>query len=118
MENESAPLSDAARYWLELSEYDLETAEAMLASGRYLYVAFMAHQSVEKMLKAFHVQQQKEPAPFSHSLSYLAKKAGLSALFSEEQQQFIDMLEPMNIECRYPTHKEQLMKSLSAERCR
>jgi HEPN domain-containing protein len=118
MENESASLSDAARYWLELSDYDLETAAAMLASGRYLYVAFMAHQSVEKMLKAFHVQHQKAPAPFSHSLSYLAKKAGLSGSFSEEQKQFIDMLEPMNIECRYPTHKEQLMKSLSAERCR
>jgi hypothetical protein len=46
------------------------------------------------------------------------KKAGLFASFSEEQQRFMDMLEPMNIECRYPTHKEQLMKSLSAERCR
>lgn len=118
MENESAPLSDAAKYWLELSEYDIETAEAMLASGRYLYVAFMAHQSVEKMLKAFHAQHQNEPPPFSHSLSYLAKKAGLFASFSEEQKCFMDMLEPMNIECRYPTHKEQLMKSLSAERCR
>jgi hypothetical protein len=28
------------------------------------------------------------------------------------------MLEPMNIECRYPVHKEQLLKSLTEEKCR
>ena len=31
-------------YWVELSDYDLETAEVMLATKRYLYVAFMCHQ--------------------------------------------------------------------------
>ncbi len=30
---------------------------------------------------------------------------------------FVDLLEPMNIESRYPTHKEQLMKSLTKNRC-
>ncbi len=33
------------RYWLDLSDYDLETASAMLTSGRYLYVGFMCHQT-------------------------------------------------------------------------
>lgn len=28
-------------YWLEIASYDLETAEAMLKSHRYLYVGFM-----------------------------------------------------------------------------
>ena len=104
-------------YWLELSEYDLETAAAMLKSKRYLYVGFMAHQAIEKILKACFVQLKNEAAPFSHSLSFIAKKAGLYDVFSEEQKDFIDILEPMNIEARYPVHKEQLLRSLTEEKC-
>jgi len=29
----------------------------------------------------------------------------------------LNLLEPLNIEARYPTHKEELLKSLSKERC-
>ena len=32
-------------YWIEMSDYDLETADAMLLTGRYLYVGFMCHQT-------------------------------------------------------------------------
>jgi len=35
------------QYWIELSDYDLETAEAMLTSKRYLYVGFMCHQTID-----------------------------------------------------------------------
>lgn len=38
-------------YWEEIATYDLETAEAMLASGRYLYVVFMCQQAIEKLMK-------------------------------------------------------------------
>ncbi len=55
--------------------------------------------------------------PVSHRLSLLAKKTLLWDLFSEDQKEFIDMLEPMNIEARYPTHKELLLKSLTKARC-
>ena len=34
-------------YWVELSDYDLETAEGMMQINKYLYVAFMCHQSIE-----------------------------------------------------------------------
>src|SRR3990172_5859644 len=111
-------MSDQIGYWRELSDYDIETADAMLKSTRYRYVGFMSHQSIEKILKAYFIKINGETAPFSHSLSYLAKQAKIYEHFSDEQKNFIDMLEPMNIECRYPTHKEQLMKSLTEERCK
>ena len=41
-------MDNRVTYWTEMSDYDLETAEAMLATGRYLYVAFMCHQTIEK----------------------------------------------------------------------
>lgn len=36
---------------------------------------------------------------------------------SEQQLDFIDILEPLNIEARYPSYKERLMKSLTVESC-
>lgn len=89
----------------------------MFQSERYLYVGFMAHQAIEKILKAYFVCTQCETPPFSHSLSFLAKQSDIYKDFSEEQKDFIDLLEPMNIEARYPTHKEQLLKSLTKDRC-
>lgn len=34
-------------YWTDIAEYDLDTAQAMLDTGRYLYVGFMRHQVIE-----------------------------------------------------------------------
>ena len=47
-----AAMDEKIRYWVDISEYDLATAEAMLTTGRYLYVGFMCHQAIEKILKA------------------------------------------------------------------
>ena len=110
-------MRDNVKYWAELSEYDIKTAEAMLVSKRYLYVGFTAHQAIEKILKAYFVNIKNETAPFSHSLSFLAKQSDIFNNFSEMQKDFIDLLEPLNIEARYPTHKQQLMESLTQERC-
>ncbi|MBI4377822.1 MAG: HEPN domain-containing protein [Nitrospinae bacterium] len=38
--------------WLQMVEYDIKTAECMLETGRYVYVVFMCHLAIEKMLKA------------------------------------------------------------------
>jgi HEPN domain-containing protein len=110
-------MDDKVQYWIEISDYDLETADAMLRSKRYLYVGFMCHQAIEKVFKAYYTSAKSETAPFSHSLSYLAKKGGFYESFSEEQKDFIDQIEPLNIEARYPSHKERLLKSLTEKKC-
>ena len=105
-------------YWIEMSDYDFDTAKAMLETKRYLYVAFMCHQTIEKILKAYWSNVLEEPPLKIHSLSRLAEKSGLDKDMSEEQTDFIDELEPLNIEARYPSYKERLMKSLTADRCK
>lgn len=110
-------MDEKVKYWIELSDYDLETAEAMLKSRRFLYVGFMCHQTIEKAFKAYFTVLKSDVAPYSHSLSYLAKKGDFYELFSEEQKDFIDQIEPLNIEARYPSHKERLLKSLTESKC-
>lgn len=105
-------------YWIEMSDYDFDTARAMLQTGRYLYVGFMCHQTIEKALKAYWSLVLDEPPLKIHHLSRLAAKTGIVNELSESQLDFIDMLEPLNIEARYPSYKEQLMKRLTPDYCK
>ncbi|THF84689.1 HEPN domain-containing protein [Cohnella fermenti] len=111
-------MDDKVNYWLELAEYDIETAKAMLSTGRYLYVGFICHQVIEKTIKAAITKLTQEAAPRSHNLSILARTSGLYDKMSEEQKDLLDLLEPLNVEARYPTDKERIMKSLTLERCK
>ena len=44
-------MNDRSSEWLRQADYDLETAQYMLAGGRYIYAVFMCHLSAEKALK-------------------------------------------------------------------
>ena len=59
---------DKIEYWVEMAEYDLETAKAMLKSKRYLYVGFMCNQVIEKILKAYYVKEKSKQPPYTHKL--------------------------------------------------
>jgi HEPN domain-containing protein len=87
-------------YWLEGAKYDLGVANAMFKSKKYPYALFMGHLSLEKLLKAFVVKRTKNHAPFSHSLPYLADKAGAKL----PQSILIKLREFMefHFEARYP----------------
>lgn len=108
--------NEKVEYWIEISEYDLKTATAMFKTKRFLYVGFMCHQAIEKILKGHYVFIRSKTNPFSHNLTFLAKESGAYDLFSEEQKNFIDLLEPLNIEARYPTYKEKLIQALDKKK--
>lgn len=107
-----------ASYWMDSADYDLQTAKAMLETKRYLYVGFMCHQTIEKALKGIFVTRKlDEELPYIHSLVRLANLSGVSSEMSEEQLSLLDTLAPLNIEARYPLHKERLLASLTPKRC-
>jgi HEPN domain-containing protein len=108
-------MEEKVKYWVELAEYDLETAGAMLNSKRYLYVGFMCHQTIEKVLKAFYVKDKMETPPYTHNLIYIAEISGIYNDFNEIQKDFPDNLQPCHIEPRYPAHKASLFKTYSSE---
>lgn len=104
-------------YWIELAEYDLETARVMLRGGRFLYVGFMCHQVIEKALKAYYVNVEDGIPPYIHNLRRLASETSVYDQMSDEQRELLATLEPLNIEARYPTYKEDLARTLSQEFC-
>jgi HEPN domain-containing protein len=104
-------------HWLERSRYDLDTAKAMLDAGRYLYVAYMGQQAIEKLLKAIIAQLGKENLPI-HSLNRLAERAELRAGLTDEQVDLLAELTAYNIEARYGDYKESLSEVIDAEKAK
>ena len=102
-------------HWVERSQYDLDTAKVMLDTGRYLYVAYMCQQTVEKMLKALIAQQDKENFPI-HNLNRLAEIAEISNELTPEQFNFIAELTPYHIEARYGDYKESLSEIINEKK--
>jgi len=72
----------------------------MLKSGRYIYVIFMCHLSIEKILKALVTEINKSPAPKSHNLIYLLKLGNIK--LPEESLNFIAKINNASIVTRYP----------------
>ena len=101
---------EKVEHWLDIAEYDLETADAMQKSGRYLYTVFMCQQALEKLLKAIHIHQKGEEAPRTHNLLYLFNLVNLP-----HQAEYLDALANLNtyyVEGRYPAYKQKLSQML------
>lgn len=111
-------MNEKVKYWIDIAAYDLETAHAMLKSSRFLYVGFMCHQVIEKILKGYYISITNDTPPYTHNLTYLAEKSDIYNKMTEFQKETLDLLGPLNIQARYPTHKEKLLQSLNKNRCK
>ncbi len=104
------------KYWIDTAEYDLETAQVLLETGRFLYVGFLCHQTMEKCLKAVIAESGRFP-PKIHNLFNLAEKADIIENLSEEQKDFLSELNPLNIEARYPDYRNKINEILTESYC-
>ena len=102
--------------WAEQARYDLDTAQAMLDSGRLLYVLFCCQQADEKMLKGVIAKRTNEFPPRLHNLMRLAEHAGLE--IEEEQLSFLGKVSSYYIQTRYPEEIETLSREVSGEMAR
>ncbi|MBI3353277.1 MAG: HEPN domain-containing protein [Nitrospirae bacterium] len=97
--------------WFKQATYDIETAEAMFKTGRYIYTVFMCHLSVEKALKGLYTKYLKQTPTKTHNLLYLIEKIKLEA--SEELYDFIFRLNRASVPTRYPDDLERMKKEYS-----
>jgi len=106
---------EKVKYWIDLSDRDFDTAEWVIKGGYNLHAGYMCHQAVEKILKGYFTKQKEDTPPFTHNLIDLAVKTGLYNLMSNEQKAFIDILNPLNIEARYPEYKNKIAQTMTKE---
>lgn len=102
--------------WIEISDYDFKTARAMYRSRRYLYVAFMCQQAVEKILKAFITNVEDEYPPKIHKLETLSLKANLSEELESDQKDLLSELSFYYLNNRYPDFKAELNKLINRKK--
>ena len=103
------------KYWIIESYEDISTAYFLKKSGqRKLESAFFSHLATEKAIKALVAQHTDQIPPKIHDLIELSKRAELS--LSEEQEQFLSMLNGYEIEGRYPVERQKLLSRTSDQR--
>ncbi len=95
------------KQWAEQARYDLETARAMLESGRYIYVLFCCQQAVEKALKGVIAQNTGEMPPRIHNLLSLSKRAELT--LNADQLDLFGELSAYYVQSRYPEEMGQFI---------
>lgn len=111
-------VNDKVAYWTDIADYDIGTAESLFKTKRWLYVAFMCHQAIEKTLKAYWCGTREDDPPYTHNHMRLAEGCGLYDRMSDEQKDFLDKVTNFNIEARYPEDKDALYRRLSKQACR
>jgi HEPN domain-containing protein len=90
------------------SEYDFQTATAMFESGRYIYVVFMCHISIEKRLKAIVSEATQNIPPKTHNLIYLIKLGEVN--LPPDLFDFVAKLNNASIITRYPEDFRKLLE--------
>jgi HEPN domain-containing protein len=105
-------------FWEDIADYDLETAQSMLNTGRYLYVAFMCQQAVEKLVKGLFVLNSEEEPPKVHNIYFIFKKINWN-IKQKEFEENINKYKPFMVRLvsyyiagRYPSYKEMLSSVL------
>lgn len=86
--------------WLESSIVDLEEAKEAYKRGSYHLALFLAHQAVEKALKAYLIGLKRTRPPKTHDLVELITLAGLQ--LDSTDLEMISELSPYYVISRYP----------------
>jgi HEPN domain-containing protein len=86
--------------WIKSSDYDINTAEALYKSKRFIYVIFMCHLAAEKALKAIVADKTKKAPPKTHDLFYLARLASLD--LPQVYAPIVMHLNEASVPTRYP----------------
>lgn len=103
--------------WLDRVKYDMETAEAMYAAGRYIYAVFMCQQAIEKCFKALMAGKGAEIIPV-HNLRRLAETTGVIGEIGAEDIKKFDFLSQYYLNARYKEDIEELSAQITANTAR
>jgi HEPN domain-containing protein len=101
------------KYWVDSSDEDFVTMNALFDSKRFSWSLFVGHLMIEKLLKALYVKTNNDFPPFIHNLLRLAEKCNLH--LSEEQRLFFATVTAFNINTRYDDYKMTFQKTCTPD---
>jgi len=90
--------------WMKQAEYDIEVAEIMLNTGKYVYAIFMLHLALEKAFKSIYTQTLQSEPPRTHNLILLQERieTKMTLGFSNKQNKLIEFINEKSVPTRYP----------------
>ena len=93
-------------YWLNIAQYDLNTAEAMYKTGRWFYVIFMCQQAIEKLVKGLYLLYIDDNVPRLHDINGIFDrfKNKLPGKQTDDQATLFDTLSKFYLRNRYPDY--------------
>ena len=65
---------DKYAYWMMLSTYDLDSIPCLIAGERWVYVAYLCQQAIERQLKGMYVYYTNTESPKTHNVNFLFSK--------------------------------------------
>ena len=89
-------------YWVKGAANDIETAELLITSKKYIEDLFFCHLTIEKIIKALVVKNTGQIAPKSHNLIHLCELANVN--LSDDNTSLLSVLMKYQIEGRYPEY--------------
>ncbi len=104
-------MQSAIDNWILSADYDLKTAANLFKSGRYIYVVFLCHLSIEKTLKAIVCKSSGQMPPYTHNLNRLIELSGI--VLEKSHREFIDKISLQSVPTRYPEDFTTLSKHLN-----
>jgi HEPN domain-containing protein len=101
-----------SKMWLDRVAYDIDTAKAMLQTGRLIYAIFMCQQSLKKCFKALLAYKNKEIIPI-HNLRHLAEVGEVIHELDEPTLVKLDFLSSYYVNARYKEDLQQLSRGIT-----
>ena len=97
-------------YWLDIAQYDLDSAEAMQKGGRWLYVVFMCQQAIEKLVKGLYTLYIDDNVPRTHNITRMVEEFEdqLAETVPKEKYHLFDALSSYYLNNRYPDFLQNL----------
>ena len=102
-------IEEKYEHWYKLAQYDLESADAMFATGRWFYVVFMCQQAIEKLCKGLYTIYLDDDVPKIHNIKhiFLCFEEKLTVTASEDKYILFDSLSAHYLLSRYPDFSSQ-----------
>lgn len=105
--------SKLVAYWVDSAEKDYKAMTHLFEKGDYSWCLFIGHLVLEKLLKAWYVQNLSDTPPFIHDLLRLAENGKMT--LTEDQKDILDTITTFNIRGRYDDYKMEFHKKCSKE---